>query len=130
VLQGNYDVNVLMRALQTQGLVLSWFDRRQRQWKKQNSDPVMKLDDSLYCFRPVFVSAAITLATLRANEVIGYIVNLASESWGAFGAQHWSIRHSIPVLSAGIDLICSSISACRSLFLLVCLFPLLVAWSG
>lgn len=31
-----------------------------------------------------------TLANVRADEVLGLIVNVPSESFGLFGAQHWA----------------------------------------
>jgi len=58
---GNYDVNVLMRALQTKGLSVSWFDRRK----------------------------PLTLANVRADDVTGLVVNVPSTSFAAFGARHW-----------------------------------------
>lgn len=58
---GNYGVNVLMRALQTHAFAVHWFDRRKE----------------------------LTLAIIRADEVRGYILNVASASFGAFGARHW-----------------------------------------
>jgi len=37
-----------------------------------------------------------TLANVRASEVLGLIVNVPSESFGLFGAQHWMALRRFP----------------------------------
>lgn len=56
---GNYDVNVLMRALAGYGLTMRWFDRRR------------------------------DLDQVPLESTFGLILNLPSRTVGVFGARHW-----------------------------------------
>jgi hypothetical protein len=56
---GNYDINVIMRALSTYGLVVRWFDRRK------------------------------SIAELPFESLYGIILNIPSSTLSAFGARHW-----------------------------------------
>ena len=99
---GNFDVNVIMRALQTKGMQLSWVDRR----KGQNDGRARESGQSqshgagfppLSLRSPVVILLArslhspsdLTLASIEADSAFGYIVNLPSSSFALFGAQHW-----------------------------------------
>jgi hypothetical protein len=99
---GNYDVNVIMRALQTKGFTVNWFDRR----KRQTDSTCEKLCRAVLRFHSLFRArlcvrlvsfAALSLANVRASEVAGLVLNVPSTSFAAFGARHWlTLRPSRP----------------------------------